>query len=105
MMTMSTWTGVTNGICFTKMRITRRQLRKIICELTDAEKNSQGIGVDALKAFLLDDLFPKEKQMSIEDAIEQSEGSGFDSEDAKTALEEMIEAGELKEKDGKLELT
>ena len=42
--------------------------------------------------------------MSIEDAIEQSEGSGFDSEDAKTALEEMIEAGELKEKDGKLEL-
>ena len=86
------------------LRITRRQLRKIICELTDAEKNAQGIGVDALKAFLLDELFPKEKQMSIEDAIKQSEGSGFDSEDAKTALEEMIEAGELKEKDGTLEL-
>ena len=62
------------------LRITRRQLRKIICELTDAEKNAQGIGVDALKAFLLDELFPKEKQMTIEDAIEQSEGSGEQSE-------------------------
>ena len=103
-MTMSTSTGAKSGICFTKMKITRQQLRKIICEVTAAEKNSQGIGVEALKAFLLDDLFPKEKQLSIKDALEQSEGAGFDSEDAKTALEEMIETGELKEKDGKLEL-
>ena len=87
------------------MRITRRQLRHIICELTDAEKNAQGIGVDALRTYLLDDLFPNEKSLSIKDAIEQSEGAGFDSEDAKTALEEMIEAGELEEKNGKLELT
>lgn len=86
------------------MRITRRQLRRIICELSDAEANAQGIGPEAIKAYILDELLPKEKKLSMKDLIQQSEGAGFESEDIQQAIDELVESGEVLDEEGTLEL-
>lgn len=84
------------------MKITRRQLRKIIKEVSSVAANDEGIGDKAIRNWLLDELLVDPKGLTLEDVLQQSEGAGFESEITESAIEEMIAAKEIIEKDGKL---
>tara|TARA_Y100001970_G_C14254249_1_gene874002 strand:- start:1923 stop:2174 length:252 start_codon:yes stop_codon:yes gene_type:complete len=82
------------------MKISLSELRKIIKEAT----TGQGVGDQAVRAFLLDELLVDNDELTLDDIIEQSEGAGFDSEVIEDTIEEMLSAGEIIDEDGVLVL-
>ena len=86
------------------MKITRRQLRQIIKEVSDTVANSEGVGDKAIRTWLMDDLLEKNGEMEREEVLKQAEGAGFESELVEETIDEMIAAGELIDDNDKLEL-
>ena len=82
------------------MRLTRRQLRSIIKETLLLEQTGEGVGGDAIQSFIVNDLLAKEKEMKLEDILEQSEGAGFDSKEAEEVVAELLDTGVLVDEGG-----
>jgi len=82
------------------MKISLSELRKIIKEAT----TGQGVGDQAVRAFLLDELLVDNDELTLEDVIEQSEGAGFDSKTVEDTIEEMLSVGEIVDEEGILVL-
>ena len=78
------------------MKISLSELRKIIKEAT----TGQGVGDQAVRAFLLDELLVDNDELTLEDVIEQSEGAGFDSKIVEDTIEEMLSVGEIVDEEG-----
>jgi len=86
------------------MKISLSELRKIIKEAAAATSSGDGVGDQAVRAFLLDELLVDNDELTLDDVIEQSEGAGFDSEIVEDTIEEMLSAGEIIDEDGVLVL-
>ena len=86
------------------MKISLSELRKIIKEAVASTASGEGVGDQAVRAFLLDELLVDSDELTLDDIIEQSEGAGFDSEVVEDTIEEMLSAGEIIDEDGVLVL-
>ena len=84
------------------MKLTRRKLREIIKETLLLEQ--EGVGSDAVQAFILNDLLEEGEEMTLEDILEQSEGAGFDSKEAEEVVAELLDTGQLVDEDGVITL-
>ena len=87
------------------MKITRRQLRQIIREVSDATEAGEGVGTKAIRAFLIDELLVDNDELTLEDVLQQSEGAGFDSKEVEETIEELLNSGEIIDEDGILVLS
>ena len=86
------------------MKISLSELRKIIKEAAASTASGEGVGDQAVRAFLLDELLVDNDELTLDDIIEQSEGAGFDSEVVEDTIEEMLSVGEIIDEDGVLVL-
>ena len=81
------------------MKITRRQLRKIIQEAILREQADDGTGDTAIRAFVVDELLATGDDLTREDIIQQAEGAGFDSKEVEEVLDMLLETDVLEEKE------
>tara|TARA_B100000519_G_scaffold203338_1_gene225722 strand:+ start:5223 stop:5486 length:264 start_codon:yes stop_codon:yes gene_type:complete len=81
------------------MKVTRRQLRKLIKEVLLLEQLDDGTGDSAIRAFIVDELLADEDELTREDIIQQAEGAGFDSKEVEEVLDVLLETEVLEEKE------
>lgn len=81
------------------MKVTRRQLRKLIKEVLLFEQLDDGTGESAIRAFIVDELLADESDLTREDIIQQAEGAGFDSKEVEEVLDVLLETEVLEEKE------
>ncbi len=81
------------------MKVTRRQLRKLIKEVLLFEQLDDGTGESAIRAFIVDELLADEADLTREDIVQQAEGAGFDSKEVEEVLDVLLETEVLEEKE------
>jgi hypothetical protein len=84
------------------VQITRSQLRKIIREVAASSANASGVGDNAIRSWLIDELLVDNSELTLSDILQQAEGAGFESEVTEDTIEDMIAAKEIVEKGDKL---
>ena len=81
------------------MKITRRQIRRLISEILLVEEMGDGTGEKAIQAFIVDELLVQDEDFTREDVLQQAEGAGFDSKEVEEALDLLIDTEVLAEEE------